>query len=366
MKPLPKMRRKGPKRKANPELTFFRMETAIRSPNWIGDGIMCLPAIRAFKEYFADEHLAVVAKSYLADIYLNIAQIDEIIPIPDRWTAAAYFSAVRQLRKKRFGRGILFTNSFASALFFRLAGIHSCSGYDRDGRGWLLSDKIHFADLSEHHQHYYLRIVEHLAGERIDRRFPADLVVANAEKEWAAAWLSEQQLGIDRPLLAVAPAAAYGSAKAWLPERFREVIRAWRKSHPDTAVLLMGGRSEKNKIDRIAGSLDGRILNLAGRLTLRQTIIILAHCALFIGNDSGLMHIAASLHVPLVSIFGPTEPGRTAPLTDRRRLLHHGADCAPCRRRQCPTDHRCMTAISVDEVLAAAEELWRQKVPGAI
>lgn len=341
------------------------MNTVIRSPNWIGDGIMCLPAIRAYKEHFPQEHLAVAAKNYLTDIFLNIAEIDEIIPIPDRWTAASYFACLKRLRAKHFDRGILFTNSFSSALFFRLAGIRSRSGYDRDGRGWLLSNRIPFEKNPAHHQYYYLDLVEHLAGQKTGRSYPFGLVITQAECEWAAAWLEEQGIVSGQSLLAVAPAAAYGNAKAWLPERFRLVIENWRQAHPNCAILLLGGPAEKNKIAAMADGLPGQVINLAGRLTLRQTIIILARCRMFIGNDSGLMHIAAALAVPLVALFGPTEPGKTAPLGKPHRLLHRGADCSPCLYRECPTDHRCMDAITVGEVLAAAAELWEQVPPAA-
>jgi heptosyltransferase-2 len=340
------------------------MNTVIRSPNWIGDGIMSLPAIRAYKKYFPHDRLAVAAKRYLADIFLNIPGIDEIVPIPDCWTASAYASALRRMRARHFQRGVLFTNSFASALFFRLAGIRDCSGYDRDGRGWLLRDRVPFCRNDEHHQFYYLNLVEHLAGEKAGSAFPADLVVSSAESAWAANLLAEQGLAGGQPLLAVAPAAAYGSAKAWLPERFRQVVASWQESRPGCAVLLLGGPAEGDAIAAMAAGLPGPILNLAGRLSLRQTIVILARCRLFIGNDSGLMHIAAALAVPLVAVFGPTEPGKTAPLGRAYRLLYRGADCAPCRRRECPTDHRCMGAITVDQVLAAAAELWPQDLPG--
>jgi heptosyltransferase II len=334
------------------------MSTVIRSPNWIGDGIMSLPAIRACKDLFPAEHLAVVAKGYLADIFLNIPEIDEIIPLPDRWTARTFCSALKPLRRRRFDRGILFTNSFSSALFFRLAGIGTSSGYARDGRGALLQDKVPVAGDYGHHQEYYLRIVEHLAGKKIARTFPASLVVSATEKDWAAGWLRELGIAGDRPLLAVSPTAAYGSAKAWPPGRFREIIRLWQEDHPGSAVLLLGGPAERHAIAALADGLPGSVHNLAGRLGLRRSIAVLALCRLFIGNDSGLMHIAAALGVPLVAVFGPTEPGRTAPLAERFLLLHRGADCAPCRHRSCPTDHRCMTAIGVADVLAAAKQLW--------
>ncbi|MEI6613746.1 MAG: lipopolysaccharide heptosyltransferase II [Chrysiogenales bacterium] len=335
------------------------MNTVIRSPNWIGDGIMSLPAIRAYKEHFPADSLTLIVKHYLADIFLNIGEIDEIITIPDRWSGPEYFKSLRRLREKRFERGILFTNSFASALFFRLARIAAISGYDRDARGWLLNDKIPNADNNHHHQFFYLKIIEHLAGQKISRPFPADLVISDAEKSLAAGMLSSLGIAADTTLVAIAPVAAYGSAKTWLPERFREVIIAWQESHPASEIVLLGTGGEKSKIERIAAGLTGPIHNLAGCLTLRQTIIILAHCRLVICNDSGLMHIASSLKIPLLAIFGPTEARKTSPLSGPYRLLYHDTDCAPCRHRECPTDHRCMTAVTSSEILAAVEELWQ-------
>jgi len=336
------------------------MSTVIRSPNWIGDGIMSLPAIRAYKHHFPNERLVVAAKRYLADIFLNVPEIDELIPLPDRWTPRSFFSSLREFRRRRFDRGVLFTNSFSSALFFRLAGIGSSAGYSRDGRGWLLGERVPPGPDRGHQQYYYLQIIEHLAGNGSSREFPATLVVSAAETAWADAWLREQGLDHGRPLLAVSPSAAFGGAKAWPPDRFRELIRSWVAGHAHGAVLLLGGPAERERIAVVATGLPGSVRNLAGLLSLRQSIAVLSRCRLFVGNDSGMMHIAAALGLPLVAIFGPTEPNRTAPLAGRFRLLHHGADCAPCRRRECPVDHRCMTVVSVDEVRTAAAELWEE------
>jgi heptosyltransferase-2 len=334
------------------------MNIVIRSPNWIGDGIMCLPAIRAYKKYFPSDSLTLVVKHYLADIFLNIAEIDEIIAIPDHWSIRGYFNSLRRLRKKCFERGILFTNSFASALFFRLARISAISGYDRDARGWLLTDKIIAHDSNEHHQFYYLKIIEHLVGQKISRPFSADLVLSAVENSRAADMMFDLGITSNSDLVAIAPVAAYGNAKAWLPEGFREVMIGLQASHSAIEFLLLGSPGEKERINVITSGLPGRIHNLAGRLTLRQTIIILSSCRLAICNDSGLMHIASSLKIPLLAIFGPTEARKTSPLAEPYRLLFHDADCAPCRHRECPTDHRCMSAVTSAEVLAAAEELW--------
>lgn len=334
------------------------MSTVIRSPNWIGDGIMSLPAIRAFRDLFPGERLAVAAKSYLAPLFLNIPEIDEIVPLPDRWTARSLPAAAALLRRGGYDRGVLFTNSFSSALLFRLAGIRPLAGYARDGRGFLLDERMAPPPPGRHHRLFYLNLVERLAGRDAGRAFPASLVVTAAEKEEAALWLREQGIPGDRPLLAVAPAAAYGSAKAWLPDRFREFIVAWLRRHPESAVLLLGSAAERERIAALAAGLPEGALNLAGRLDLRRSIAVLSRCRLFVGNDSGLMHAASALAVPLAAVFGPTEPGSTAPVAGRFRLLHHGADCAPCRFRECPADHRCMSAVTTGEVLEAATGLW--------
>jgi heptosyltransferase-2 len=334
------------------------MSTVIRSPNWIGDGIMSLPAIRAFRDLFPNERLAVAAKDYLAPLFQNIPEIDEIVPLPDRWTAPSLARAASDLRRRGFARGLLFTNSFSSALLFRLAGIRPLAGYARDGRSLLLQQRFAPPPPSCHHRHYYLHLVERLAGRNAGRAYPADLAVSAAEREAGAAWLREQGIGGERPLLAVAPAAAFGGAKAWPPGRFREFIAAWLRRRPQSTVLLLGSAAERERIAGIAAGLPAGAHNLAGRLDLRRSIAVLSRCRLFVGNDSGLMHVASALAVPLVAVFGPTEPGRTAPVSGRFRLLHHGADCAPCRHRECPTDHRCMSAVAAAEVLEAAESLW--------
>lgn len=334
------------------------MSAVIRSPNWIGDGIMCLPALRAFKQAFPGERLAVAARGSLADLFAYVPEIDEILPLPERWAPGSFARTARRLRRGGFSRGVLFTNSFSSALFFRAAGIRSLAGYPRDGRSFLLRQRVPLPAGPEHHQRYYLRIVEHLAGRPIASPPPATLAVGAREREEAGRWLSGQGVSPLDPLLAVAPAAAFGGAKAWLPERFREFIRLWLQARPQTSVLLLGSPAERGRAGAVGAGLGGPVYNLAGRLRLREAIAVLSRCRLFVGNDSGLMHVAAALSVPLVAVFGPTEPGRTAPLAARFRLLHHGADCAPCRRRECPGDHRCMRAVEVGEVLAAAAELW--------
>ncbi len=336
---------------------------AIRAPNWIGDSVMCLPAIRALKALRPRTRLVLVAKEYLADLFCHIPEIDEIVPIPNRLNLRATLQTARRLRRLQFAEGLLFTNSFHSALLFRMAGIRRLCGYARDGRSLLLQQKIRVVEEGLHHQHYYLRLVETCLHMRSEIVYPALLKVSEQEKNRGRFLIEEMGIAAARPLVAVAPAVAYGPAKAWPADRFRRLIQEIRRSWPSAAILILGSAAEARKTEAVAAGLEGNVHNLAGRLPLRDAIILLSFCHLAVTNDSGLMHLAAGLEVPLVALFGPTRPEKTAPLSRRYIRLYHPADCAPCLHRECPLDHRCLKAISVEEALAACRQLLEPSPP---
>jgi heptosyltransferase-2 len=168
--------------------------------------------------------------------------------------------------------------------------------------------------------------------------------------------------GIERKTdwIGLAPSAAYGSAKEWLPGNYRETIRQLTDEFPGCHVLLFGSQNEARKIDALCRGIDGRVHNLAGTLSLRQSIEAISLCRLFISNDSGLMHVAASLSIPQVAIFGPTQPHKTAPTSPKARILHHPVHCAPCLHRQCPAGHECMSSVTVAELMEAVDALWQE------
>ena len=335
----------------------YTMRIAIRSPNWIGDGIMSLPAIRALKDHFPRDPVTVVARNHLADIYLNIPEISGIIRIPDRMTIGGYLQAANEIRHGRFERGILLANSFNSALLFTLAGIKERIGYDRDGRRLLLTRPVAVEASGGHQQTYYLRLIENVCGQKVGRTYADNLVLTAGEKTEGISLLHTLGIRPSRTRVAISPVSAFGSAKEWLPERFEALIRNIKSSWPRVDILLIGSKKEKDKIDLMAANAGVPVYNLAGRLRLRETIVVLSLCQLAIANDSGIMHIASSLRIPLIAIFGPTIPLETAPLSPAHVLIHNPSECAPCRHRECPTDQRCMQAVSVDEVLKACSRL---------
>ena len=155
------------------------------------------------------------------------------------------------------------------------------------------------------------------------------------------------------PWVGLSPGAAYGPAKRWPPEHFAAVGRQLVNEFGARLVLL-GGREEAPVAQKVKQSLGLPVLNLVGKTDLRQALAVLSLLSLLITNDSGLMHAAAALRVPLVALFGSTDPAATGPFTDQAAILRHPLPCSPCLQRTCDLGYACLTAIKVEEALAAA------------
>lgn len=330
------------------------MNIAVRVPNWIGDCVMSLPALRALKDHCPHDNIKIITKPHLSEVFKNIDEIEEIITIPGKVKASHLFSAAGELKTHRFAAGILFTNSFNSALLFRLAGIKPLTGYTKDLRGFLLDKKLKFPGDEDrnHHIYFYMGLVEAFTGRKIEKEYSDGLVIAGDEEEEVAGLLASRfSVDVSKTLIGISPSAAYGTAKQWLPGRFVELIRRIIREKETSEILLFGSAQEREKTERIREqSGSGRVHNLAGELTLRQALTAISLCSLFVSNDSGLMHAASSLKVPLMAIFGPTLPHKTSPRYEEAKVFHHPVECAPCKHRDCPSDHRCMKAVTVDEV----------------
>lgn len=326
----------------------------VRATNWLGDAVMSLPAIRAIREIFPQAHLAVIARPWVADLYARESCIDRVIPYPSAkgWSAKREFAA--RLRSERFDGAILLQNAFDAALITWLAGIPERIGYNRDGRTLLLTRAIDVPEPGEiprHERFYYLELLRR-AG--MMERFPSVDAIRldgiDAARESGEQHM--QALGIDGAAIGISPGAAYGNAKRWLPERFVEAARAM----PECRVLVFGSSGERELCQSVASQIPGA-LNLAGATTLREFIDLAAACKLFLTNDSGAMHVASALGVPTVAVFGATDDTTTGPTGSLARVIREHAECSPCLLRECPIDHRCMTAVTAQRVAAAARQL---------
>jgi heptosyltransferase-2 len=332
----------------------------VRSTNWLGDAVMSLPAIRAIRQVFPHAHLAVVARPWVADLYARESSIDRVIPYPAQKGLRAKREFAARLREERFDAAILLQNAFDAALIAWLAGIPERIGYNRDARRLLLTRAIPVpepGDIPRHERFYYLELLRR--ASLIERFPPSDAIrlegIDAARREGAAHLAG---LGISTPAIGISPGAAYGNAKRWLPERFAAVAR----SFPSASILLFGSASERELCQFVASQIP-HFHNFAGQTTLREFIDLAAACRLFLTNDSGAMHVSSALGVPTVALFGATDDTTTGPTGPLARVLRAHAECSPCLLRECPIDHRCMTAITAEMATAAALQLWEESAP---
>ena len=336
----------------------------MRATNWLGDAVMSLPAIRAIRQVFPHAHLAVVARPWVADLYTREQCIDRVIPYTAQKGLRAKRAFAALLRRERFDAAILLQNAFDAALIAWLAGIPERIGYNRDGRGLLLTQAIPVpepGDIPRHERFYYLELLRRAA---MIERFPDTGAIRldgiDAAREAGMAHLA--RLGIAGPAIGISPGAAYGNAKRWFPERFAAVARTVAPS----AVVIFGSAGERALCETVAESLRRdaiEVHNLAGETTLREFIDLAAACRLFLTNDSGAMHVASALAVPTVAVFGATDDTTTGPTGPLARVVREHAECSPCLLRECPIDHRCMTAVTVERTAAVALELWKEATP---
>jgi heptosyltransferase-2 len=309
---------------------------------------------------FPHAQVVVVARPWVADLYARESSIDRVILYPALPGLRAKREFAACLRAEHFDAAILLQNAFDAALMAWMAGIPQRIGYNRDARGLLLTHAIPVpepGDIPRHERFYYLELLRRAS---LIERFPVfdsiRLEGIDAARRGGAEHLVA--LGIATPAIGISPGAAYGNAKRWFPERFAEVAR----SFPSASVLLFGSASERELCQSVAAQIP-HSHNFAGQTTLREFIDLAAACRLFLTNDSGAMHVASALGVPTVAIFGATDDTTTGPTGALARVVRAHAECSPCLLRECPIDHRCMTAVTTGMAAAAALQLWEESAP---
>lgn len=319
----------------------------VRGLNWLGDAVMSLPAMAALAR--AGIPMRVLTRSASAAVYKGLPMVSDVI-IEERGLAGR-LKTVSKLLARRFSGALLLPNSLSSALTAFASLIGDRTGYARDLRSIFLSRAVpvHAADLRSHQSFYFLRLIEALG---LDATFTRPLL--NPPPPDPAFELPE---GFK---LAIAPGAAYGGAKRWPASNFAQAASLILASRPGTAIVL-GGPGEAAAAAEVSGSSFLRaqkVINLAGLTSLSQAISVLSRCHLTLSNDSGLMHLSGALDVPVVAVFGPTDPMTTSPLSRRFTILRAPAPCSPCLKRECPRARRiCLEELTPSMAAEAADKL---------
>lgn len=324
------------------------MKVLVRAVNWVGDAVISAPALREIRRAFAAAEIAVLARPWVAELYRREDFCDHVLLDDGERLATA-----RRLRQHRFDCAILLPNSFDAALTVWLARIPRRIGYARDGRSLLLTDAIPVpkpGEIPAHQRYYYLELLRR-AGI-IESLPQCDEIRLRADPRNGARLLRDLGVCSER-VVGISPGAANSAAKQWLPERFAEVGRRLADEW-EAQIVVFGTASERELCARVANLAGPAAHNLAGRTTLGQLLDLAAACVVVVTNDTGSMHVAAAAGAPLVAVFGPTDWQATGPVSPLARLVRVPVECSPCEYRTCPIDHRCMTRVEADLVVAEA------------
>ena len=380
-----------------PSSQFEPRHILVRGVNWLGDAVMTTPALQRLRERFPQAHIALATPAKLADLWQLHSAVNEVISITpgsSPWAVSRIFRnsgfAARgpnlDQQNPGFDLAIIFPNSPRSALEPWLARIPRRLGYARPWRNWLLTDciparpdHVPMIKLSEKqvrqlvsksprfphpigtpttNSHQTIEYLHLVAAAGADSTLTAPRVeICEKELTSVADRLASMTGRSGSKLwLGLNPSAAYGAAKCWPAENFVATARAISQKFPEVMWLLFGTKNDESQCSKVAAAVGNSVVNVAGKTSLRELMATLKLCRLLLTNDSGPMHLAAALGTPVIALFGSTSPQLTGPGLpgdSAHRLLQAGVACAPCFRRDCPIDLRCLTGITVETAVAA-------------
>jgi heptosyltransferase II len=364
----------------------------VRGVNWLGDAVMTTPALQRLREALPDAHITLLTHKKLAALWQHHPSLNATITFS---SGESPWSVARRLRAENFQAALVLPNSPRSALEVWLARVPQRIGYARPWRTWMLTQPVaprpgqlrmskrsvgeirrlvrlaaggplHAAEDAPPrpaHQIYdYLHLAAALGAN--PEPLPPRLEITSAEMRQAEeAFISEwraraNNTAAGKPLilLGLNPGAEYGPAKRWPAQSFAAVTHEVSRRMPNCLWLTFGGAGDRALCGDLAELTGDRVINLAGKTSLRELMALLKLCRVVLTNDSGPMHVAAALGTPVVVPFGSTSPELTGPGLPgdpRHQLLTAAAPCSPCFRRTCPIDFRCMTGIGPERVVEA-------------
>ncbi len=334
---------------------------ALVAPTWVGDAVMSLPLV-GYLAAAPGVRVTVVSRGYASRVYLGLDEAKDVVILGDGGRLGRVWEQARLHRRLCIDGVVILPPSFSSALGPYLGGVGVRCGVRADRRGALLNVSLGEEGLrDEHLSTTYVTLgrmlLERLgveAGHSFDR--PA-VVAMKSDREELHAILKDAGVA-DGDYVVVVPGATYGPTKSWPKEKYKELVRMLSTEMP---VVLGGAVGERALCDSIADGCSG-VYNLSGATGLGQFVALLGGARAVIANDSGSPHIAASMGVPVVVIFGSTSPTWTAPLGKTVRVLRHPVHCSPCFRRECPTQLECYEGITIASVLDAARDFLKMNI----
>lgn len=343
----------------------------VRGTNWVGDAVLTTPALRELRRVLPHAHITLATRSWAKGLFNDADFIDDLL-VYDRGgrDLSAPLRQAGEWRRRRFDLAVLFQNAFEAALIARAARVPFRLGYATDGRRMLLTHPLSVpAWRGERHEvFYYLNIIARLerlldgASDILDHEPVFALRVSETQLREARELLrAAGARSVGTPLVALCPGSTNSRAKRWPAERYAALADRLIET-AGARVALIGSRDEEDVSREVARLMRQEPIMLTGRTELAEVVAVLSLADLLVTNDTGPAHISAALERPTLVIFGPTIPATTRPFSASAEIISRPPDCAPCMLRDCPIDHRCMTAISPEEVFTRALALLDRRV----
>jgi heptosyltransferase-2 len=342
---------------------FNPKNIVVRGTNWVGDAMMTVPALREIRRLFPEAHITLATRPWAKGLFSGAEFIDEL-QVHEGSGLRSVVQQVREWRKQSFDLAILFPNSLETALVASLARVPFRIGYATDGRQALLTHALELPEWRsvKHEVFYYLQIVAELEWlikheqTFLNRQPDSSLNISSGRQAAARDFLRSHGVGSSkdgRVLIALCPGSVNSRAKRWPAERYAE-LGDRLIGELQAEVILIGSAAEVDVSHAVSRQMREQPVVLTGQTDLAQLVAILSQVDLLITNDTGPAHIASALGRPTLVIFGPTNPLTTRPFSPFGQVLRQPPDCAPCMLRDCPIDHRCMTAITPADVFERA------------
>ncbi len=332
----------------------------VRGTNWVGDAVMSVPALKELRRVLPDARITLCTRSWAKGIFADADFIDDILVYDKQKNAfKGVWQEAGKWRRCKFDLALLLNNAFESAVLAKIGGVKRRFGYRTDGRGFLLTDSIPVPlwKNERHEVFYYLNLIAELEtklyGEtQVWKHEPnIALGVSEIRKDVARKILAENGIDLSEKFIALCPGSTNSRAKRWPAESYAELADMLQRD-VHSQVVLIGSPDELEVSQKVLDASRTKPILLTGKTTLAEAVAILSVADLLVTNDTGPAHIAPALGTKTIVIFGPTRPETTRPFSDLAQIIAKPPSCAPCLLRDCPIDHRCLTAISPLDVFA--------------
>lgn len=342
----------------------------VRAPNWVGDAVMSVAALRELRRLFPNSHITVVSKPGTADVFAGANYIDDVL-VYKRAGLRSFFDQVHAWKQREFDLALLFQNAFEAAAISLMARVPLRVGYATERRALLLTHAVPVPEWkNERHEiFYYLNLVaeleRRLTGTSHEPSAPDfGILVSDNQKKAARRLLIERNADVSKPLVLLCPGSVNSRAKRWPAERYAALADQFADT--GATVALIGAPSELDVSEAVSGMAQRPPLILTGQTSVSEVVTLISIADVLITNDTGPAHIGAAVGTPTLVIFGPTNPLTTRPFGPAGEILRQPPACAPCMLRDCPIDHRCLTAIAPEEVFDGAQKIMRQRLEVAV